>query len=162
MTTDHRQRMELYLQGKTDREIGYITGCTGQAITDWRKRRGLDRNYKADSDNRMELYLEGMTDIEISRALNMNKTAIHNWRKRAGLERNYDSWYYIQRDENRPITQEEKWAIRYGYHKCGQAPAELAQEHARPVAVVEQVLGMDRQFFLATSTTNILRKEAQG
>ena len=160
-TEIHNQRMELYMQGLSDREIGKRTGCTGRTIQQWRHDNNLRRNYKSELDGRMQMYKSGMTDGEIGRALGVRNTTIEGWRKRHGLPCNSDWWMDLERDENRPMTQEEKWAIRYGYHKCGQSPAELAQEHARPVAVVEQVLGMNRQFFLATNTTNILRKEAE-
>ena len=86
---EHDLRMDLYNQGKNDRQIADILGVGDTAIYKWRKKNGLKANYQPTAnDNRLELYNQGLTDQEIAKAINKNASAIKEWRKVNKLKNN--------------------------------------------------------------------------
>ena len=85
----HDLRMELYNQGKNDRQIADAIGVGDTAIYKWRKQHGLKANYTPNlKDNRLELYNQGLTDQEIAKAIGKNPQAIKEWRKVNKLKNN--------------------------------------------------------------------------
>ena len=91
---EHDLRMELYNQGKNDRQIADIIGVGDTAIYKWRKQHGLKANYTPTaSDNRVELYNQGYTDQEIAKAVGKNPQAIKEWRKANKLKNNRPDTY---------------------------------------------------------------------
>ena len=88
----YAERMEMYLAGKTDKQIAYATHYTEGTITNWRWRHHLpDKNctMQIELAERMELWKSGMTDRQIADAQGRTPEAIYAWRKRKGLRVNH-------------------------------------------------------------------------
>lgn len=82
---DKEKAMELYKQGKNDREIGAALGVNAKVVCKWRSKLGLSSNYmvcSTDENKMTELYMAGYTDLEIAQKLGCTETRITNWRNR--------------------------------------------------------------------------------
>lgn len=91
------ERLRLYNQGLTDKQIADLTYYTFGAITQWRKNRGLAPNgrkiprlTKEENEKRMRLYNLGYSDKIISEECGVSKGAISQWRWKNGLKSNFE------------------------------------------------------------------------
>ena len=88
------ERMEMYLAGKSDREIAEKTHYARETITNWRwrhrlmDRKGIEAKAR-EFGARMQLWQDGMTDQQIADAQNRTIQAIRAWRWKNGLEANH-------------------------------------------------------------------------
>ena len=101
------KRMELYKQGKSDREIATIEGGKIVTIQQWRHKRDLDVNkpyvianmgqevnlkgiskHEQGHQAKMTLYLNGYDDSRIARLLCCTRNNIRMWRIKNNLDNN--------------------------------------------------------------------------
>lgn len=106
---DHVKAMELYRQGKNDREIGDELGVLKSTVLDWRKRNNLPSRYSElkreaarkrqekkknqlaarsetfDTERAWELIAQGMSDRKAAALLHTNEWCIQRWRKKNGI-----------------------------------------------------------------------------
>lgn len=88
-------RTTLYRQGLSDRRIAEQVHVTPDAITAWRRTRGLPahtlhRKITPDTETEMmRMYQSGMSDGQISQESGMKKATVVSWRRRNGLPGNY-------------------------------------------------------------------------
>jgi transposase len=74
----HQQRMQLYLQELTDTEIAMAVGASSNAITVWRRKKGLPRNKPV---RRYKYYYEqGYSDKQIADAAGVSRSLVMQWR----------------------------------------------------------------------------------
>lgn len=89
---DERER--LYGEGKSDREIAEIQGVTPNAISEWRRQRGLESKGPGSSQKEFTngefigLYREDLNDAEIEERLGVTPSAIKRRRDKLELESN--------------------------------------------------------------------------
>ena len=92
---EHERRMALYRDGLNDREIADQVHVCPEAITAWRRTRGLPahtphRKITPDTEAEMlRMYQSGMSDGQISQESGMKKATVVSWRRRNGLPWNY-------------------------------------------------------------------------
>ncbi|NYB73396.1 hypothetical protein HZF24_04500 [Sedimentibacter hydroxybenzoicus DSM 7310] len=88
------ERMALYNQGLTDREIAKIQGVKCSIICSWRNNNNLKFNEKINSEmialysQRMILYNQGFADKEIAEVEGLTADGIRGWRRRNNLKPN--------------------------------------------------------------------------
>ena len=99
-----KERLELYNQGLSCREIARRLNVYTGTISNWARTRGLKPNYKKgvhfiqenrvsflpeeENQKRIDLYKQGLTDKEIAAKCFVCKDAIFYWRKKRGLPPN--------------------------------------------------------------------------
>ena len=92
---EEETRLTLYRQGFSDRRIAEQVHVTPEAITAWRRNRGLPANTlhrKITPDTEAEMlrmYQSGMSDVQIARARGLSKSTVLFWRRRRGLAANF-------------------------------------------------------------------------
>lgn len=92
---EEETRRTLYRQGLSDRRIAEQVNVTPEAITAWRRTRGLPahtphRKITPDTEAEMlRMYQSGMSDVQIARALGLSKSTVLFWRRRRGLAANF-------------------------------------------------------------------------
>lgn len=92
---EHERRMALYRDGLNDREIADQVHVCPEAITAWRRTRGLPahtlhRKITPDTEAEMlRMYQSVMSDVQIARALGLSKSTVLFWRRRRGLAANF-------------------------------------------------------------------------
>lgn len=91
----HQQMLDLWWQGKTDKEISLAVGISRAAVCSWRRRNSLDLNpgqrgnpIRWDQRVAMDLYKAGASDSQIGRAVGVNSGSIFSWRTKNGLPAN--------------------------------------------------------------------------
>ena len=92
---EEETRRTLYRQGLSDRRIAEQVNVTPEAITAWRRTRGLPahtlhRKITPDTETEMlRMHQDGMSDVQISQESGMKKATVVSWRRRNGLPGNY-------------------------------------------------------------------------
>ena len=92
---EEETRLTLYRQGFSDRRSAEQVHVTPEAITAWRRNRGLPAHTphcKITPDTEAEMlrmYQSGMSDIQIARALGLSRSTVLFWRRRRGLAANF-------------------------------------------------------------------------
>ena len=92
---EEETRLTLYRQGLSDRRIAEQVHVTPDAITAWRRTRGLPahtlhRKITPDTETEMmRMYQSGMSDGQISQESGMKKATVVSWRRRRGLAANF-------------------------------------------------------------------------
>lgn len=92
---EEETRRTLYRQGLSDRRIAEQVHVTPEAITAWRRTRGLPahtlhRKITPDMEAEMlRMHRSGMSDGQIAEAVNLSKATILSWRRRRGLAANF-------------------------------------------------------------------------
>lgn len=92
---EEETRRTLYRQGLSDRRIAEQVNVTPEAITAWRRTRGLPahtlhRKITPDTETEMlRMHQDGMSDGQISQESGMKKATVVSWRRRNGLPGNY-------------------------------------------------------------------------
>lgn len=92
---EEETRRTLYRQGLSDRRIAEQVHVTPEAITAWRRTRGLPahtlhRKITPDMEAEMlRMHQDGMSDGQISQESGMKKATVVSWRRRRGLAANF-------------------------------------------------------------------------
>lgn len=93
--TELEQRIHLYHQGLSDRELGDMLDLTDKAIMHWRKRNNLPSNVTPNTPHtaamtkqKWDLYNAGASDKTIADQVGIPPSSVRNWRRREGLENN--------------------------------------------------------------------------
>lgn len=144
-----QQRMYLYNQGLSNKQIADICGTTPNAIAKWKERNGLNEEKtqpRIDDELCRKMFYDGKKDAEIAKANGVSVTAVISWRHRRGLQRRKRGGnHYAQRgdDQNaKEPTEEQKLrkenqklisadvaaakasGLSYGKYKAGYQPKE--------------------------------------
>ena len=88
-------RTTLYRQGLSDRRMAEQVHVMPEAITAWRRTRGLPahtlhRKITPDMEAEMlRMHQDGMSDGQISQESGMKKATVVSWRRRRGLATNF-------------------------------------------------------------------------
>lgn len=86
---EHAERMALYEQGLSDREIGQALHLAGPTVHSWRVKNNLPNHRTTQLDRLhntyMQLYIEGKSDGEIAAITGTGKTTVLSWRRREAL-----------------------------------------------------------------------------
>lgn len=89
---DTQKALELYKEGKSDREIGEVVGVSRQTVGSWRNGCGLPPIkpgpgvvFQYDWDRALTLYDRGYTDAQIADAIGCKWQTVVKWRRREGL-----------------------------------------------------------------------------
>ncbi len=94
-------------------------------------------------DEWLRLYHQGLTDRQISDITGISPHTIKDRRYKRKLPGNAPRGnpnFIFAGDKHRALTRAEVLALTVGHYKCGQAAEKLAQEHARPVSMVRDIL----------------------
>ena len=92
---EEETRRTLYRQGLSDRRIAEQVHVSPEAITAWRRTRGLPahtlhRKITPDTEAEMlRMYQDGLSDGQISQESGMKKATVVSWRRRRGLAANF-------------------------------------------------------------------------
>lgn len=101
---EEETRRTLYRQGLSDRRIAEQVHVTPEAITAWRRTRGLPANTlhrKITPDTEAEMlrmHQDGMSDGQISQESGMKKATVVSWRRRRGLAANFKQGERVKHD----------------------------------------------------------------
>ena len=98
MRFSHEKMLELYMEGKSDSEIGRETGCDKSTVFSWRHRNQLPANEhvnepKYDGARFRELYDQKLSDHKIARECGCTESTVARWRRTEGLK----SWGHLKR-----------------------------------------------------------------
>ena len=88
-----RDMIELYREGKSDREIAEQTGTTISTVRAWRQYHKLPANdarkeVTYDRALMRQYYMRGMNDCQIAEILGCYSGTVGDWRKKEGLAPN--------------------------------------------------------------------------
>ena len=93
---DRERALQLYRQGKSDKEIAQEVRVHHTTVYLWRRSSGLPFNgarkppTRIDEKETMRLYMAGLMDYEIAEKIKSSAPTVCRWRKRNGLPSNYD------------------------------------------------------------------------
>lgn len=92
---EHEERLALYRQGLSDREIGKRLYLNNTTIFMWRKINHLPANHPRvpylpmeEEQRRMEAYRKGLTNKEMAAELGLTRECVRDWVARRGLKGN--------------------------------------------------------------------------
>ena len=94
MYMHHDEALDLYKEGKTDREIADAIGVAKVTIWKWREKFHLAPNADSGGNTAIdygkiqELYRSGMNDCEIADQIGCHMKSVYNWRARNKLPPN--------------------------------------------------------------------------
>ena len=86
---DEERLMELYMEGRSDRNVAETLGLKEFQVLRWRQERNLPSKFNLrhlDKNRVRELYEEGKSDREIARILGVASQTICNWRSKEKLK----------------------------------------------------------------------------
>ena len=90
MRYNHERMLELYMEGRSDAEIGAEAGCEKSTVYAWRHRNMLPANEhvnepKYDGAKFRELYDRKLSDNKIARECGCTESTVSRWRHSNGL-----------------------------------------------------------------------------
>lgn len=82
--------LELFYQGKSNKEIGSILGIKGNTVSYYLKRAGVTSLRTVDKRQFKELYDNGFNDAQIARKVNCSTELVRHWRLDNNLPSTFD------------------------------------------------------------------------